>query len=106
MSTSHGRNYYVYILTNATRRLYVGVTNDLERRMYEHKSKLVPGFASKYNINWLVYYEETSDVWSALTREKQIKAWRRSKKDALIETTNPRWRDLSLEWEVDSEAEA
>ena len=78
----------------------MGVTNDLERRVYEHKEKLLPGFASKYNINWLVYYEETSDVWSALAREKQIKGWRRSKKDALIETMNPRWMDLSLEWQV------
>ena len=78
----------------------MGVTNDLERRVCEHKEKLLPGFASKYNINWLVYYEETSDVWSALAREKQIKGWRRSKKDALIETMNPRWMDLSLEWQV------
>ena len=98
MTGRQSRQYYVYILTNATRKLYVGVTNDLERRMHQHRSKLVLGFTNKYNINWLVYYEQTSDVEAALAREKQIKAWRRSKKVALIETTNPRWRDLSLEW--------
>ena len=96
MSGHQGRQYYIYILTNASRTLYVGVTNDLERRLHQHKNKAAPGFASKYNVNWLVYYEVTSDVASALAREKQIKAWRRSKKEALIKTMNPRWRDLSL----------
>ena len=98
MCPSKARNYYVYMLTNATRRLYVGVTNDLERRLYEHRGRLVPGFTRKYKIDWLVYYEQTSDVESARAREKQIKGWRRSKKVALIETMNPRWRDLSLDW--------
>ncbi len=79
----------MYILTNRTRTLYVGVTNDLERRMYEHKNKLVPGFTSKYNITWLAHYEQTSDVESAIAREKEIKGWRRSKKVALIESSNP-----------------
>ena len=88
----------MYILTNASRTLYVGVTNDLEKRLHQHRSKLGSGFTSKYNVNWLVYYEETSDVGSALAREKQIKAWRRSKKVSLVETVNPGWRDLSLEW--------
>ena len=92
------RTYYVYILTNATHRLYVGVTNDLQRRMYEHKNKLAPGFTSKYNLSWLVYYETTSDVRAAIAREKQIKGWRRSKKVALLESTNPNWGDLSAEW--------
>ena len=98
MSRTNGRQYYVYILTNSTRTLYVGVTNDLERRLAQHKSRLGPGFTSKYNVNWLMYYEQTSDVESALAREKQIKAWRRSKKVELIEAMNPGWRDLSLEW--------
>ena len=98
MYTSQVRNYYVYILTNATRRLYVGVTNDLEGRLYEHKRRLVPGFTKKYNIDWLVYYEQTSDIEAARAREKQIKGWRRSKKVTLIETMNPRWKDLSLDW--------
>ena len=98
MPASQERQYYVYILTNRVRTLYVGVTNDLERRMYEHKNKLVPGFTSRYNVTWLAYYEQTSDVASAIGREKQIKGWRRSKKVALIESSNPRWEDLSLEW--------
>ena len=101
LPAAQDRQYYVYILTNSTRTLYVGVTSDLERRMYEHKSKLVPGFASKYNVTWLAYYEQTSDVRTAIAREKQIKGWRRSKKIALIESSNPRWKDLSLEWGID-----
>ena len=90
--------YYVYILSNATRRLYVGMTTDLERRVFQHKNKLIPGFTSKYNIDWLVHFEETSDVHTAIAREKQIKGWLRSKKIALIETTNPRWIDLAQTW--------
>jgi putative endonuclease len=92
------RRYYVYIATNATRTLYTGVTNDLERRMYEHRNKLFPGFTSKYNISWLVYYEETDDIGVAIMREKQIKGWTRAKKVALIESTNRKWQDLSREW--------
>jgi putative endonuclease len=83
------RQYYVYILANASRRLYVGVTNSLERRMYEHKSKLFPGFTSRYNIHRLVYIETTSDIAAAIAREKQIKGWLRSKKLALIAAGNP-----------------
>lgn len=92
------KHYYVYIMTNRSRTLYTGVTNNLERRVYEHKNKLVPGFTSKYNITQLAYYEETNDVQVALAREKQIKGWLRSKKIALIESINPQWKDLSLEW--------
>ena len=92
------RQYYVYILTNETHRLYVGVTGDLYRRLYQHKHKLTPGFASKYNLRWLVYYETTTDVQSAIAREKQIKGWKRYKKVALIESENPNWLDLSAEW--------
>ena len=101
MTARQDRQYYVYILTNGKRNLYVGVTNDLERRMYEHKHKLFEGFTKRYNITWLAYYEETTDVVSAIEREKQIKGWRRSKKEALIESLNPRWKDLSLEWYED-----
>jgi len=72
----------------------------LERRVYEHKHKLIPSFTSKYNITKLVYYEEGNDVNAALVREKQIKGWLRSKKIALIESVNPEWRDLSLDWGV------
>ena len=75
--------------------MYVGVTNNMERRVYEHKNKLVEGFTKKYNVNKLVYFEDTNDVMAALTREKEIKKWRREKKDALVNTLNPEWRDLS-----------
>jgi putative endonuclease len=91
--------YYVYILTNSLSTvLYTGVTNDLERRVYEHKHKLIPGFTSKYNVNKLVYFEEGKDVSAAIAREKEIKGWRRSKKAELIATMNPQWRDLSADW--------
>ena len=92
------KSYFVYIMTNRSKTLYTGVTNNLERRVFEHKNKLVAGFTSKYNITKLVYYEETSDVHSALAREKQIKGWLRAKKVDLIEDENPDWNDLSLEW--------
>ena len=94
------KSYYVYIMTNKSRTLYTGVTNNLARRVYEHKNKLVPGFTSKYNITQLVHYEETNDVQVALAREKQIKGWLRSKKIVLIESVNPEWKDLSLEWYI------
>ena len=92
------KTYYVYIMTNHSGTLYTGVTNNLERRVYEHKHKLVPGFASKYKITKLVYYEEGNDMDEALAREKQIKGWVRRKKIALIESINPEWKDLSLSW--------
>ena len=89
------KDYYVYILSNKTNTtLYIGVTNDLERRLYEHKNHLIKGFSSRYNITKLVYFETTSDVYSAIEREKQLKGWRRSKKNALIATMNPEWNDL------------
>jgi putative endonuclease len=94
------KEYYVYIMTNKSRTLYTGMTNDLMRRVYEHKNKLAPGFTSKYNIQFLVYYETTSSVQVALEREKQIKGWLRTKKIALIESVNPEWNDLSEEWFV------
>ena len=85
-------------MTNGKRTLYTGVTNNLYRRVYEHKEKLVPGFTKRYNIDYLVYIECTSDVDAAITREKQIKGWTRAKKISLIESSNPEWRDLSLDW--------
>jgi putative endonuclease len=90
--------YYVYIMTNRSKTLYTGVTNDLTRRVYEHKSKMIDGFTKKYNITKLVYFEETNDILSAITREKQIKGWLRSKKIALIGSVNPKWEDLSEGW--------
>jgi len=93
------KRYYVYIMTNKSRTLYTGVTSNLQRRVYEHRHKLIPGFTSKYNITKLVYYEETQDVRAAIAREKQIKGWLRVKKVALIESVNPGWDDLSLCWD-------
>ena len=90
--------YYVYIMTNESRTLYTGITNGLERRVYEHKNKLLEGFTKRYNITKLVYYEVTSDVHAAIEREKQIKGWLRNKKIALIEAMNPQWADLSEGW--------
>ena len=98
MSAYEECQYYVYILTNRSKTLYVGVTNDLERRVREHRNRYSAGFTSRYNLNRLVYYEHTSDVEAAITREKQIKGWLRRKKVALIESTNPYWKDLSLDW--------
>ncbi len=94
------KEYYVYIMTNKSRTLYTGVTNNLIRRLSEHRNKLVPGFTSKYNIRFLVYYESTSSIYSAIEREKQIKGWLRAKKIALIDSMNPEWKDLSEEWFV------
>ncbi|MCG2770870.1 MAG: GIY-YIG nuclease family protein [Desulfobacterales bacterium] len=87
--------YFVYIMTNKSGTLYTGVTNNLERRIYEHKHHLVKGFTSKYKIGKLVYFEETNDINAAISREKQIKGWLRKKKIALIESMNPGWKDLS-----------
>ena len=92
------KNYYVYIMANRTRVLYTGVTNNLERRVYEHKDSITPGFTSKYGLHRLVYHETFSDIRDAIAREKQIKGWLRAKKIALIETANPKWEDLSDEW--------
>ncbi len=88
------REYFVYIASNHSRTLYVGVTNDVERRMAQHESGSGSEFARRYRINQLVYYEVTTDVRDAITREKEIKGWSRPKKLALIETMNPDWRDL------------
>jgi putative endonuclease len=85
-------------MSSRTRVLYVGVTNNLERRVFEHKNKMIPGFTSKYNVTSLVYFEDTPDVNSAIAREKQIKRWRRSKKVFLIERKNSSWNDLSEHW--------
>lgn len=90
--------YYVYIMTNRSRTLYVGVTNNLKRRVLEHKQKLFEGFTKKYNLTRLVYFEHTSDVRAAIRREKQIKGWLRKRKVALIKSINPKWRDLSEGW--------
>ena len=87
--------YYVYMLTNKTHStLYIGVTSDIYRRTNEHNDKVVEGFAERYNTNILVYAEEYSSIYDALTREKQLKKWRREKKEELINKSNPEWIDL------------
>ena len=87
-------------MTNKSKTLYVGVTNNLQRRVYEHKNKMIQGFTSKYNITKVVYYEVFNDIESAIRREKQIKGWLRKKKIDLIESMNPDWNDLSEEWGI------
>ena len=91
-------DYYVYIMMSKSRTLYTGVTNNLERRVFEHKNKLIEGFTSKYNISQQAYFETCQDLKAAIARERQIKGWLRAKKIALIESLNPTWQDLSEDW--------
>ncbi|MFC2133355.1 GIY-YIG nuclease family protein [Bacteroidota bacterium] len=95
---TNSKIYYVYILTNWNNKvMYIGITNNLERRICEHKNKMIDGFTKKYNISKLVYYEETNDVRSAIEREKEIKKWRREKKNKLVESKNPNWEELVID---------
>lgn len=87
--------FYIYAMTNIRNNvLYIGVTNDLKRRVFEHKNELVEGFTKRYNIHKLVYYEIYADAYTAISREKQLKRWKREKKNALINSKNPSWEDL------------
>ena len=88
-------NYYVHIMASTSRTLYTGVTSNLERRVLQHRGKLLPGFTARYNINRLVYYEVSGEILAAIAREKRIKSWGRKKKIALIESVNRDWKDLS-----------
>ena len=91
--------YFVYILTNWDDSvMYIGVTSNLERRLYEHRNGLADGFTKQYNVHKLVYYEYTNDIYSAISREKQLKKWVRVKKNALVSKMNPQWNDLSADW--------
>jgi putative endonuclease len=92
------RQYYVYIMTNRSRTLYTGVTNNIKQRVHQHKNKLIEGFTKKYNLTKLVYVETFRDVYSAIAREKTIKGWLRKKKIDLINGENPDWNDLSEDW--------
>lgn len=92
------RCYCVYFMSNESKMLYVGVTNDLQGRVAQHKKKLIPGFTSRYNLFKLVYWEEFSDIRDTIAREKQIKGWLRSRKVALINEQNPHWNDLAEDW--------
>jgi putative endonuclease len=90
--------YYVYIMASQRRVLYIGITSHIERRVRQHKSHAFGGFTAKYNVTNLVYFERYGSVMKAIRREKELKDWRREKKIALIEATNPKWRDLSYGW--------
>jgi putative endonuclease len=92
------RNYFVYVLANRSRTLYVGVTNDLTRRLYQHRHGAGSAFTSKYAVHRLVHVEHASNPRDAIAREKQIKSWSRRKKVALIEAANPDWADLAASW--------
>ena len=92
------RSYCVYMIASKSRVLYIGMTNNLERRVFEHKNNLIEGFTSEYRCHRLVYYESYDDVLNAIEREKQLKRWNRKKKVWLIERSNPTWEDLAAEW--------
>jgi putative endonuclease len=92
------RDFFVYILSGPAQTIYVGMTNNLERRVWQHREKTTDGFTKRYNVTMLVYVETYSDPGTAIAREKQLKKWSRAKKVALIESLNPNWLDLSAEW--------
>jgi len=91
------KNYFIYILSNKSKTLYIGVTSNLTKRIFEHKNKLFEGFSKRYNLTKLVYIEQTNSVESAIKREKQLKNWHREWKINLIEENNPNWEDISIE---------
>ncbi len=93
-------NYYVYILAGRSRVLYIGVTNDLERRLVQHRTSVERGFVARYNVDRLVWFGDTDDVVRAIEIEKKIKGWRRARKVVLIEASNPAWEDLAYRWEL------
>lgn len=94
---------FVYVVANWTGKvIYIGVTANLEKRIYEHKNKIYKGFSQKYNVDKLVYYEQFGEIELAIMKEKEIKKWRREKKDKLINSINPEWNDLSEAWHKDS----
>ena len=91
------KDYYVYILTNEYNNvMYIGVTNDLRRRVYEHKSGEIEGFTQRYKVHKLVYFESSHDVEAAIAREKQLKGWKRERKNALVESVNPEWKEIQI----------
>jgi putative endonuclease len=99
------KTYYLYILTNYTNTVfYIGVTNDLKRRIYEHRNKLVDGFSREYNLKKLVYFDSNNDINSVILREKQMKKWKRAWKINLIRENNPSFQDLSHDWFEESDS--
>ena len=103
MQNRDEKTLYVYIMSGHSRRLYTGVTNNLERRVWEHKKKLIPGFTSRYSFHRLVFFEVLEGPEPAIQREKQIKGWTREKKLKLVESINPEWEDLSAGWFQDAD---
>jgi putative endonuclease len=93
------KTYHVYIMSSTNGTLYIGMTSDLRGRVYQHKTKEIPGHTARYNITELVYFEGTLDAYAAVARERELKGWNREKKEDLIRSTNPKWVDLSEEWE-------
>ncbi len=98
---SRTKSYYVYIMGSPSGTLYVGVTNNLEVRVWQHKNKVIEGFTKKYGCTELLYFEETSDINAAIAREKQIKNWNRNKKELLITNMNPKMKDLAKDWSIE-----
>lgn len=94
----HEGNYFTYIVASQSRTLYIGVTSDLLKRVYQHKWKEFGGFTSRYNCDRLVWFEKSQEVTTAIAREKQLKGWSREKKITMIESANPAWVDLSRDW--------
>jgi len=92
------KTYVVYILSSLSRRLYIGITSDLRKRLWQHRNGEIPGFTCRYRITRLVHFEETPDALSAIAREKQLKGWSRQKKLSLIESGNAGWLDLAGDW--------
>ncbi len=92
------KTFYVYIMVSKSGTLYIGLTSNIKKRVYEHKNHSIPGFTDKYDIDRLLYFEVIRDSASAINREKQLKAWRREKKVKLIDSLNPEWNDLSQNW--------
>lgn len=92
------KNFHVYIMCSKNGTLYIGITSHIKKRVYEHKNHLIPGFTDTYNVNRLVHVETFGDALSAIAREKQIKRWRREKKVKLIDSMNPKWDDLAVDW--------
>jgi putative endonuclease len=92
------KEYYIYMLASRSRQLYVGMTSNLEQRVAQHKAKAIPGFTSRYNIDRLVWFESIGNAFDAVERERQLKNWRREKKEMLIEMDNAAWEDLAAEW--------
>ena len=97
------KSYYTYIMASLGGTLYTGVTNNIMNRVFTHKQKIIPGFTKRYDVTRLVYYEESDDIWYAIAREKEIKGWKRYKKIALIESQNPKWKDLAADWFTDED---